>query len=56
LTDTPHQKFFEKDYSARLEQMIKTGLKKRGKRSVCNISSERFTKETPKIIKKSKNA
>jgi hypothetical protein len=36
--------------------MRKTGPKTRGKRSVCNISSERFTKEIPKNIKKSKNA
>jgi len=36
--------------------MRKTGPKARGKRSVCNISRKRFTKETPKNIKKSKNA
>jgi len=30
--------------------MRKTGPKKRGKRSMCNISSERYTKETPKNI------
>jgi len=36
--------------------MRKTGHKKRGKRRVCNISSERFTKEAPKNIKKSKSA
>ena len=38
-----------------LEQMRKTAPKTRAKGSVRNIS-ERFTKETPKIIKKSKNA
>jgi hypothetical protein len=36
--------------------MRRTGPKKRGKRSVCNISSERFTKETYKNVKKSNNA
>jgi len=35
--------------------MRKTGPKKRRKRSVCNISSERYTKEILKNIKKSKN-
>jgi len=39
-----------------LEQMRKTGPKKRGKGSVCNISSEIFTKQTPKNINKSENA
>jgi len=39
-----------------LEQMRKTGPKTRGTRGVRDISSERFTKETPKNIKKSKNA
>jgi hypothetical protein len=38
------------------EQMKKTAPKTRGKSSVCKISSEIFTKETPKNIKKSKNA
>jgi hypothetical protein len=38
-----------------LEQMRKTGPKKRGKRSVCKISSERYTKKM-KNIKKLKNA
>jgi hypothetical protein len=36
--------------------MRKTGHKKRGKRNVCNIANERFTKEVPKDIKKSKDA
>jgi hypothetical protein len=36
--------------------MRKTAPKTRGKRSVCNISSEIFTKVTPKNIRKSKNA
>jgi hypothetical protein len=35
--------------------MRRTGPKTRGKRSVFNISSERFKKETPENIKKSKN-
>jgi hypothetical protein len=38
-----------------LEKIRKTGPKKRGKRSVRNISSARFAKETPKNTKKSKN-
>jgi hypothetical protein len=56
LTDTPIKNSLKKTTMHILEQMRKTGPKKRGKRSVCNISSERFTKGTPKIIKKSKNA
>jgi len=39
-----------------LEQMRNPGPKKRGKRSVCKISTQIFTKETPKNFKKSKNA
>jgi len=39
-----------------LEQMRKTGPRKRGNRSVYNISSEIFTKQTPKNINESKNA
>jgi hypothetical protein len=39
-----------------LEPIIKTESKrKRGKSSTCNISGERFKKETLKNIKKSKN-
>jgi len=56
LTDTPIKNSLQKTTVHVLEQMRKTGPKKRGRRSVCNISNERFTKETPKIIKKSKNA
>jgi hypothetical protein len=36
--------------------MRNPGPKKTGKISVCNISTERLTKETPKNFKKSKNA
>ena len=38
-----------------LEQMTKTGPKKRGKRRVWTISSERFTKEMAKSMNKSNN-
>ena len=50
------QKCFKKTTTHILEQNRKTGPNKRGKRSVCNASSKRFTRETPKNVKKSKNA
>jgi len=61
LTDTA-TKMLWKSYNARLganeknKKWEKKKNKKRGKRRVCNICSERFTKEAPKNIKKSKNA
>jgi hypothetical protein len=56
LTDTPIRNSFKKTTVYVLEQIRETGPKKSGKRRVCNISSEGFIKEMPKIIKKSKNA
>jgi hypothetical protein len=46
LTDTP-SKMLKKTTTQVLEQVRKPGPKKREKRSVCKISSQRFTKETP---------
>jgi hypothetical protein len=55
LTDTP-SKMFKKTTTQVFEQMSKPGPKKIGKRSVCNVSTERFTKGTLKNFKKPKNA
>jgi len=48
LTDPSFKNALKKTTAHVLEQMRKTGPKKRGKRSMCNIYSERYTKETPK--------
>jgi hypothetical protein len=55
LTDTSFKNAV-KNTTHVLEQIRKTGPEERGKRSVCNISIEIFTKQTPKNINKSKNA
>jgi hypothetical protein len=55
LTDTPAKNTL-KNYNVNLGENKKNGTQNVGKRSVPKISSERFTKETPKNTKKSKNA